>query len=979
MSTGNLGRSAPRIIAGLLTGFLALQVASPIQAQKAPTPTGGSGGGGSLMARFRSRPALPAEGEESLSIAFRNRSFGKVRSVLWDFGDGATSTENNPTHIFGVGVFDVSFTVFGPNGTSDTSLVVEGVSVESATAPPDGGGDGDGDGDGDGGTIPLEIPGPLSEMLVPLPENLSEFIKDEPSAILLGKALFWDIQMGSDGLTACASCHYHAGADHRFRNTLNPGSNGEFDMLPSGENAGPNYTLSAADFPFHKFLDADQGDLLLATTDDVRGSQGVTTKNFVAVDGSNPVDAAEEVADTTFTLDGLNTLRVTGRDAPTNIGAVFFDRLFQDGRANNTFNGQTIWGEQDDTDPFVLEMIMDNTLDGTLTETSISIENAALASQAVGPPLSGTEMSWEGRSWIDIGTKMVGRAPLASQFVDPTDSVLGSLANLSGTGLSGGLTYLDLIAPAIQDRWWASDEMTLEGLSQAEHNFALIFGLAVMMYETTLIPSETPFDAFAGGDMMALTDEERRGLDIFIGKGKCSNCHGTSFFAGAVSEDISSGEGSLERMSMAHAVTRISARASSHPVPGEFLFNINPLGRQVTIFDATMRRVLEATVPTGPYCQGTTHEVIVPWIANPMLFSDETDVQGGLQIAVDGCQVSILLEARWDESGPALPSGNLTVRWGTANFQLPSPQLSATAVYDNGFYNIGVSESSQDLGAGDSGPFGPLSLTLRSQLLGEDHGFSGAEPAGSVSTLERVAVNGSFKVPTLRNVELTGPYFHNGSVATLDQIVEFYARGTNKFHENEVDLAPDVGGFELLGADKTDLIAFLKSLTDHRVRSQSAPFDHPELPLKHGHPGSGALINDGTGNATVTLETISATGAGGGVDLQDFESLLAASATALQIGVADDDDDDGLISAQVALFLDLRPVDVVSFQLSSPDAGTIVHPMTVAFTPDNYRTPMIVTVMAPDGTLSTLLETTTASSGDLRFDGIDVPDVEVIF
>src|SRR5687767_1399077 len=57
---------------------------------------------------------------------------------------------------------------------------------------------------------------------VPLPTQLDEFVKDRKAAVQLGKALFWDMQLGSDGLMACASCHFHAGADPRARNQLNP-------------------------------------------------------------------------------------------------------------------------------------------------------------------------------------------------------------------------------------------------------------------------------------------------------------------------------------------------------------------------------------------------------------------------------------------------------------------------------------------------------------------------------------------------------------------------------------------------------------------------------------------------------------------------------------------------------------------------------------------------------------------------------------
>lgn len=64
-------------------------------------------------------------------------------------------------------------------------------------------------------------PGPLNTVPVPLPANLSEFVRDVQAAKVLGKAFFWDQQAGSDNL-ACASCHFQAGADGRVKNQLDP-------------------------------------------------------------------------------------------------------------------------------------------------------------------------------------------------------------------------------------------------------------------------------------------------------------------------------------------------------------------------------------------------------------------------------------------------------------------------------------------------------------------------------------------------------------------------------------------------------------------------------------------------------------------------------------------------------------------------------------------------------------------------------------
>jgi mono/diheme cytochrome c family protein len=69
--------------------------------------------------------------------------------------------------------------------------------------------------------------GSLASVPVPEPENLYDFLTPgtaaRTAAIQLGKALFSGMQVGSDG-QACGSCHFHAGADNRTRNQLNPGS-----------------------------------------------------------------------------------------------------------------------------------------------------------------------------------------------------------------------------------------------------------------------------------------------------------------------------------------------------------------------------------------------------------------------------------------------------------------------------------------------------------------------------------------------------------------------------------------------------------------------------------------------------------------------------------------------------------------------------------------------------------------------------------
>lgn len=85
---------------------------------------------------------------------------------------------------------------------------------------------------------------------------------------------------------------------------------------------------------------------------------------------------------------------------------------------------------------------------------------------------------------------------------------------------------------------------------------------------------------------------------------------------------------------------------------------------------------------------------------------------------------------------------------------------------------------------------------------------------------ERITLNmadrGKFKVPTLRNVAVTGPYMHNGSLTTLEEVVEHFAGGGVADWNKD----PLVRPLELTEQDKSDLVAFLRALTDDRSLDQ---------------------------------------------------------------------------------------------------------------------------------------------------------------
>ncbi len=117
-------------------------------------------------------------------------------------------------------------------------------------------------------------------------------------AEVLGKALFWDMQVGSDGVQACGTCHFHAGVDNRTRGQLNPNTLGGTDRPLQIK--GPNLDVVASDFPFQKRnpdaagdgatncgltgLPACTGGVTTSDSSDVMSSMGVSKfKRFVDI------------------------------------------------------------------------------------------------------------------------------------------------------------------------------------------------------------------------------------------------------------------------------------------------------------------------------------------------------------------------------------------------------------------------------------------------------------------------------------------------------------------------------------------------------------------------------------------------------------------------------------------------------------------------------------------------------------------------
>ena len=134
-------------------------------------------------------------------------------------------------------------------------------------------------------------------------------------------------------------------------------------------------------------------------------------------------------------------------------------------------------------------------------------------------------------------------------------------------------------------------------------------------------------------------------------------------------------------------------------------------------------------------------------------------------------------------------------------------------------------------------------------------------------------VEGAFKIPSLRNVALTAPYFHNGDTPSLREAVLLYSRGGNVAPVTQTDgTLIEPLGIATLTSDEADaVVAWLESLTDERVRIASAPFDHPQLFVPNGHRGNESQVERGRhGFAKDEMLEIPMTGAAGGPPLPGF-------------------------------------------------------------------------------------------------------------
>ena len=131
---------------------------------------------------------------------------------------------------------------------------------------------------------------------------------------------------------------------------------------------------------------------------------------------------------------------------------------------------------------------------------------------------------------------------------------------------------------------------------------------------------------------------------------------------------------------------------------------------------------------------------------------------------------------------------------------------------DDKFHAIGVQQTGPKVPTADLGRFTDITPMLASGFS-VDSPFSDDKTTGKLTGLAAVdSMKGQFRTKSLRGVAESAPYMHSGQLATLDAVIDFYARGGDTPPDG-VTKDPLMKSFTLEGTDKADLVAFLKTLT----------------------------------------------------------------------------------------------------------------------------------------------------------------------
>jgi cytochrome c peroxidase len=723
--------------------------------------------------------------------------------------------------------------------------------------------------------------------------------------------LFWDKQVGGDGIQACGTCHYHAGADHRKKAQASPGLKANLDTVFDFLSLGG--TLSIGSFSDDGSLPADEAALAAIGAnlpDDIDGGFTVPTKVSPSSTDTNDVVSSQGIHNGTFTaLSGSREdthvrvpnmfqqfRNVEPRNAPTIINAVFNFRNFWDGRADAFFNGVTPLGFRD-TDAKVR---VNNS--GTLGFETLRIPLSALASQAVGPIESSFEMAHAGRSHRDLGKKLQGATPLLGQEIMCDDHNIGSIF-VGCVGSVRGVTHTDyatLIKDNFANRFWDSSQCfdsagntsACGGANQyslLEYNFALFFGLAVQAYEATLVSDNTMIDLLGGGIATEeltvdwLQGRRARTATIDVTGIPLDDC------AAAVAAEAGTNNNALLVAAEEQCLTFYAGFIPDDAWSGSETDNatadvVDPFQR----LNNTVRKVAVLTAVDrglGRFEAGATGCAICH-------FNPEFTGQTVAVITGSGALPPVPLERMIKFSG-------------------------APTVYDAGFYNIGVRPTGEDISLGDAIGGVPLAFSKLAEAIagGNRAGLNSAaidlveddiadgnlkiptapdnlapraftlevacgnglvgiqngqgEPQNTVVNCdpiipgENLLRNGAFHTPGLRNVNFTGPYMHNGSKMDIRAVVEFYKTAGHFPNQNFHNLDAGMRIFDLGVADEAALVEMLETgLTDWDVAYERGKFGHPEICIPHGNLDSPETLVGipvvGTNGNVIRLQTFAA-------------------------------------------------------------------------------------------------------------------------
>jgi hypothetical protein len=435
-------------------------------------------------------------------------------------------------------------------------------------------------------------------------------------------------------------------------------------------------------------------------------------------------------------------------------------------------------------------------------------------------------------------------------------------------------------------------------------NFSMFWGLAIMMYEATLVSDGSPMDQYAATRFDPVT-----GLPKTF---SCTDVNGKPSLC-IVQGNTTLLQPVVDRLA-AQGITVPSAAGGTRSVTIDDILNGLDLFEQPVPLPGTIGLPIRTATTPGAgagcaFCHvgAETTSASVRNITTGIELGEVAFKKGGFDLRLERMFMGVRTPAPpaapgfWPSAPqppPPVPSGADIITYDNGSYAVTvtdvnnapvTPQAVPINTYDVGWYNLGARPTTDNAGLGGTDLNGlPLSWTMYFQktlanpaaIMVPGGGLSCVDVngnpvvppsapstsafaglvmdpstnfpilSGGLSATEPSDVAGSFKTLSLRNVELSGPYFHTGGKATLRQAIELYDDGGNFANATRPPLIRPIG----MSEDQfTGLVAFLVAMTDDRVLYQKAPFDHPELPVPAGQDASGADL----------MTTVPAVGAGG--------------------------------------------------------------------------------------------------------------------